>query len=640
MRTPRGLVWALGTTTALSAGALTWFAWEILQQERTVEVQRARDWLGNRADQVAQSIDRVLSDAADVLASPEVTSRPGWLSDDGLVLILSQSSVDAVPSSKLRFYPIMPARPVPPATVFTEAESLEFRQRDRTRAIDAYRAMARTRDPGIRAEALMRLGGVLRQARQYDAARACYIEMAALGDVPMRELPPADLVARDALWRVDMERSQAETARETARRLYLDLTAGRWKLTQGQYEFYAGASARAGTVDQAADHAAVAVAKAAAVVWDTWRSSSPPRGRKVVRIDSMPLLIVWQASAERLAAWIVEPARILARANPSADVRVALAEIDGTPVVGVVDRSSAALIRTAAETRLPWELLVSHASTPETTSFLSRRGLVAGGLLIMLTFLGASAYFIARAVRQEMELARLQAAFVAAVSHEFRTPLAAMRQVSELLAAGRVPTESRRQQNYESLAAESQRLQRLVENLLDFGKLEAGARPFRLEPIDPRALVERVVDDFRSQMARPNRGSCIDAAGEPGSRWILGDAEALSLALRNLLDNAVKYSRGEGTVRVSWAADGDRIALRVSDDGPGVAPDEQSRIFQKFVRGSAAVAANVKGVGLGLAMVHQIVAGHGGEITVSTAPGAGATFTMHLPALNQRGSDS
>ena len=274
MRTPRGLVWALGTTTALSAGALTWFAWEILQQERTFEVQRARDWLGNRAHQVAQSIDRVLSDAADVLASPEVTSRPGWLSDDGVVWILSQSSVDAVPSSKLRFYPIVPARPVPPETVFAEVEALEFRRRDRTRAIDAYRVMARTRDPGIRAEALMRLGGLLRQARQYDAARAAYSDMATLGDVPMRELPPADLVARDALWRFDRDRSQTEVATAAARRLYLDLIAGRWKLTQRQYEFYAGASATAGTVDQAEDRDAGAVAKAAAVVWDMWQSAS------------------------------------------------------------------------------------------------------------------------------------------------------------------------------------------------------------------------------------------------------------------------------------------------------------------------------------------------------------------------------
>jgi two-component system phosphate regulon sensor histidine kinase PhoR len=250
----------------------------------------------------------------------------------------------------------------------------------------------------------------------------------------------------------------------------------------------------------------------------------------------------------------------------------------------------------------------------------------------MLAFLGASAYFIGRAVKQEMELARLQSGFVAAVSHEFRSPLAAMRQVSELLAAGRVPTDERRQQNYQSLAAESRRLQRLVENLLDFGKLEAGAKLFELEPVDPRVLVERVVDEFRSQMSRPDRGARIDVGGDSGSRRLLGDAEALSLALRNLVDNAVKYSPPSGTIRISWSAEGERIALRVSDEGPGVAPEEQARIFQKFVRGAAATSGNVKGVGLGLAMVQHIVSGHGGEVKVTTERGRGATFTMLLPA--------
>ena len=231
-----------------------------------------------------------------------------------------------------------------------------------------------------------------------------------------------------------------------------------------------------------------------------------------------------------------------------------------------------------------------------------------------------------------MELARLQSDFVAAVSHEFRTPLAAMRQLSELLAAGRVPSEDRRQQHYESLAGESRRLQGLVENVLDFGALEAGTRAFSLEPVDPRMFIEQVVAEFRSQMGQPD---CrIELTGNTGTLRLLADAEALSVALRNLLDNAVKYSRSTGAIRVNWTAEGDRIALRVHDEGPGIDPIEQRRIFQKFVRGSAATSAKVKGAGLGLAMVHHIVAGHGGEVRVSSEPGAGATFTLLLPAVS------
>jgi signal transduction histidine kinase len=259
----------------------------------------------------------------------------------------------------------------------------------------------------------------------------------------------------------------------------------------------------------------------------------------------------------------------------------------------------------------------------------SRGHWIMAGLAVMVAFLVAGSYFIGRAIRQEVGLARLQADFVSAVSHEFRTPLAAMRQLSELLAAGRVPHEPKRQHYYDSLAGESRRLQRLVENLLDFGRLQAGARPYRLEPLDPRAIVEEVVRGYQAEIARPD---CrIDVVGRRDSPGILGDREALSLALHNLVDNAVKYSGGAAPVRIDWEPRGDRLALSVHDEGPGIAPDEQRRIFQKFVRGAAAAAANVRGTGVGLAMVELVATGHGGEVLVYSEPGAGATFTLLLP---------
>jgi signal transduction histidine kinase len=113
---------------------------------------------------------------------------------------------------------------------------------------------------------------------------------------------------------------------------------------------------------------------------------------------------------------------------------------------------------------------------------------------------------------------------------------------------------------------------------------------------------------------------------------MLADRAAVSLALHNLLDNAVKYSGGRGPVRVEWARKANRIALSVRDDGPGIAPDERRRIFQRFVRGAAASAANVRGTGLGLAVVQLIAEAHGGDVVVDSAPGAGATFTLLLPA--------
>jgi signal transduction histidine kinase len=307
--------------------------------------------------------------------------------------------------------------------------------------------------------------------------------------------------------------------------------------------------------------------------------------------------------------------------------QLALSDAEGV-MAGEVTRPGAGVTRGAFETRLPWSVHVGDAGSPAGSAGSRRRQLVVAGLVVMLGFLATGSYFIGRAVRQERDLARLQADFVSAVSHEFRTPLAAMRQLSELLAAGRVPVDARRQQYYESLAGESRRLQRLVENLLDFSRLEAGGRPYRREPLDPRALVEQVVAEFQAQLSQPE---CrIEIAGSDAPVVLLADREALALALHNLIDNAVKYSGPGRTVRVEWGRQNDRVALRVRDEGPGIAAGERDRIFKKFVRGAAA--ANVRGTGVGLAMVQLVVAGHGGEVVVDSQPGAGATFTMLLPS--------
>ena len=283
-------------------------------------------------------------------------------------------------------------------------------------------------------------------------------------------------------------------------------------------------------------------------------------------------------------------------------------------------------------TPLPWTVHTRIAASGATRSGLTRGRLTVLGLGMMLTLLVASVYFIGRAVKQEMDLVRLRSDFVSAVSHEFRTPLAAMRQLSELLAEGRVPHQERRQQYYESLAGESRRLQRLVENLLNFGRLQAGARPYRLEPLDPRALVEQVVAEFRSGLL-PSRCQ-IDVSGDDAPVRLLADA----MPWRSLCTPSRQrreVCRGSSRVSVSWARQGDRVALRVRDQGPGIAADERSRIFERFVRGTAAAAANVRGTGIGLAMVQQVVTSHGGEVTVESSPGAGSEFTIWLPMADE-----
>jgi len=267
------------------------------------------------------------------------------------------------------------------------------------------------------------------------------------------------------------------------------------------------------------------------------------------------------------------------------------------------------------------------------SGLIAQRRFLLLGLSVMVLFLLLGTYFIGRAIRREAEVQRMQSNFVSTVSHEFRSPITTMRQLSEMLAFNRVSSEERRQVYYETLVKETTRLQRLIEGLLNFGRMEAGARQYQFEELDAATIVERVVSEFEPHIA--SAGKYIETAGVDSPCLIDADPDAISVALRNLLDNAVKYSPDQPTVWVECGVERERVAIRVRDKGLGIAAAERKTIFRKFMRGSAAMTANVKGSGVGLAMVRHIVAAHGGEIVVASELGQGSTFTLLLPHVGE-----
>jgi signal transduction histidine kinase len=195
-----------------------------------------------------------------------------------------------------------------------------------------------------------------------------------------------------------------------------------------------------------------------------------------------------------------------------------------------------------------------------------------------------------------------------------------------------VPSEERRLLYYETLLRETNRLSRLVEALLNFGRLDAAAHQYNFQEIEAGQVVLSAVAAFEGDLGQPRK---IERAGERGC-WIRADAEALGVAIRNLLDNAFKYSSADAGVQIEWMRNGKRIAIQVLDHGPGIPPRERRRIFEKFVRGSAAVALNVSGTGIGLAMVHRIVDAHKGALRLESELGRGSKFTIILPASEPR----
>jgi signal transduction histidine kinase len=599
LKPPKSLLLILFLLTLVSVTVLGWSGWKLLEQDRTVQAQQRTELLETTADRVVATLRGTLAETGDRLsawlASPPAAGTP----KDGVVLIARDNNLTAYPEGRLLYYPTPSAGPEAPAEAFADGESLEFQDGQLLRSAAWYRTRAESQDAAVRAGALLRLARVLRKAGRTDEARAAYIRLAVIGGVRVAGVP-ADLVARHELG--------DSSLRE-------DLLRGRWHITRGQFEFYYG---------EPVPEDRRLLAEAAAVVWNP--QGGP--GQATVWVGRTPLLAIWRVLGGTRAV-LIQPPQLPAAAR----LFCAAVDSEGRLVAGSRDRSGRAAVRTAAETKLPWTLYVSATPAPPLSSMPPNQRYLLFGMGVMAIFLVAGTYFTARAIRREIEVTRMQSDFVSAVSHEFRSPLTSIRQLSEILALGRAPGEERRQLYYDTLVRETTRLQRLVEALLSFGRMEADARPYRFEEVDTSALVQRVAAEFRHQAAES--GKRIECSGPDDGCPVQADPEALAVALRNLIDNALKYSPHEPVVWVEWGAENGQVAIRVRDQGPGITSQERKAIFRKFVRGSAAAAGNVRGSGVGLAMVLHIVDAHHGEIQVKSEPGQGSTFTILLPALEK-----
>ncbi len=232
-------------------------------------------------------------------------------------------------------------------------------------------------------------------------------------------------------------------------------------------------------------------------------------------------------------------------------------------------------------------------------------------------------------VRREMHLSRIKSDFVANVSHELKTPLALIRLFAETLEMGRVPGPEKAVEYHRIINKESQRLTQLINNILDFSRIEAGRKEYRFGPVDLREVVNDVLEAYRFQIEQ--RGFRLETDIEAELPPLEADKEALEQALLNLVNNALKYSPDEKCLRLEGRRDGDQVRLAVTDRGIGVAKGEQKKIFEKFYRSEDSLVHDTKGSGLGLTLVRHVAQAHGGHVEVESTPGKGSTFTLVLP---------
>jgi two-component system, OmpR family, phosphate regulon sensor histidine kinase PhoR len=220
--------------------------------------------------------------------------------------------------------------------------------------------------------------------------------------------------------------------------------------------------------------------------------------------------------------------------------------------------------------------------------------------------------------------------FVANVSHELRTPLSLIKGFVETLRAGAMDEPEQAKQFLEIIQKHTDRLTYLIEDLLTISRLEGGKVTLNLQPVTLRDVAERVIESLRSKASE--KEVRVDNL-LPKHLSASADVDRLEQVLVNLVDNAIKYGRHQGEVRLGGSQKSRKeVELWVQDDGPGIAPESQVRIFERFYRVDRARSRETGGTGLGLAIVKHIVLAHGGSVWVNSKPGQGASFHFTLPA--------
>ncbi len=283
---------------------------------------------------------------------------------------------------------------------------------------------------------------------------------------------------------------------------------------------------------------------------------------------------------------------------------------------------------------LAW-LLARWISEPLRKMAAAARQVAAGDFDVRIPLAGpAEAQAVAATfndmVREVNDSHQVQREFVANVSHELKTPLTSIQGFAQAIKDGTAADPAQRQRAAQIIFDESDRLRRLVEALLDLARLEAGQVAFARQPVELGEILKRVAD--QQGLSAAKAGVSIQRDWPPSLPVLIGDGDRLSQVFINLVDNAIQHSPPGGKILIQADAGAGRVRVSVADQGAGIRPEDQKRIFERFYQVDKARPGGVgRGTGLGLSISREIVSAHGGEIKVDSAPGQGARFSVELP---------
>ncbi|MCA9731278.1 MAG: GHKL domain-containing protein [Deferribacteres bacterium] len=253
-------------------------------------------------------------------------------------------------------------------------------------------------------------------------------------------------------------------------------------------------------------------------------------------------------------------------------------------------------------------------------------------LAFLSSILVVAAFLIYRTIRKEIYLAQLKSDFISNVSHELKTPLALIRMFAETLELGRLQDEKQKQEYYEIIGHETERLSHKVNNILNFSRMEAEKKTYSFQRIDLNEIITKLIHNYAYHIE--NNGFKLEKDIAPAPLIMHGDSDALIEAFINVVDNAMKYSKEEKFLRISTSQREKHIIVTIEDHGIGIHKEHQKRIFEKFYRVSGALIHETKGSGLGLSLVQHIIDAHKGFIEVKSEPAKGTIFRFIFPVAD------
>lgn len=567
--------------------------------------------------------------------------------------------------------------PQPRPSALLLAEQYEFQQKHYQEALTSYQqAFDQDSDHQAKAEALNAIARVQTKLNLLADAIKSYKTIAQdYSDTRMGGGMPSGLAARLELGDLFSAIDDSNSAVQTFIRLYQDLIQAEWTLEKSQYEFFAQQAEE--SIDEIFSQDAPMQSyqstfrmlrseekrqreiterlltfqenAAPNLLAKVPQSMEEPRNAlKRFTLDITGRTYLVSVPGEREGNgnevngfWglLLNPEQLKANLAPvirqnvsSEDIHWIVRGRDGQAILKSDDSASGSMTVRAnfAGNFPPWSLeLYQQDPRLFETLLTSRRGIYLYMFVLLAGILIFGLTLTIRIVTHELELGKMKSDFVSTISHEFKSPLTSIRQLSEMLQAGRVPSEERRQRYYNVLLEQSERLSLLIDNILDFAKMEEGKKEFEFEMVDMGPLLEELVSTIQQQVR--HEGFTVQAEIDAPLPSTQVDRAAITQAITNLIDNAIKYSAGAKKIYVRGFTRNQYLVIAVQDFGLGIKPAEIDKVFERFYRGGDELTRTVKGSGLGLTLVKQIVQAHHGSVHVESEPGRGSTFSIRLP---------